>query len=116
MAVMNVLTGVETVAKDVAKGIAYPFRFAVKAEKVLATAIKDQPELKDMLTELTAKIEGIGADALKDIGEKGLNIADDMETIVALKDLFGYFVATVKPEIIKVYGEIQADVAGPDAA
>jgi hypothetical protein len=100
----------EKVVEDIGKGIEYPFKFADKAAKVLATIIKDDPEAKIIFTTLTQKCEAIGADVLMDVGAKGLNLIADEGTITALQDLGAYLKGTVIPFIEAAYGTIVADV------
>jgi len=106
----NVLHEVEHVGEEIVKGIEFPFKFAAKAEKVLATIITDDPAARTVLTALVQKCEAIGADTLKDIGEKGLNLQDDASTIAAIQALGSYIKDTVVPFIEQVYGQVAADV------
>jgi hypothetical protein len=101
---------VGTVLKDIVKGIEYPFKFAAKAEKVMATVIKDDPQARVILTTLVQKCEAIGADGLQDVAAKGLNLAEDQVTIAALVDLGAYLKSTVLPFVETAYGTIVEDV------
>ena len=69
--------GIETVGKKILGYLEAPIKFLVKAEKVLATAIKDQPELKSVITDVVTKAEGLAGDIAAAAASKGLNwIAD----------------------------------------
>ena len=102
---------IETAGKDVIKGITYPFTYAYKASKVLATVIKDQPVLKVLLTQMVQKAEQIAADGLAAGGAKGLNLAEDAVVLADAEAFFVWFKANVVPEIETVYGEIKTDVS-----
>ena len=101
----------ETIGTDVLKGVEAPFKFIDKAEQVLATAIKDEPELKTVITTLVQKASTIGAAVTLDVSEKGVNLIDDATTLSELKDFFTYFNASVVPVIESVYGQVKTDVA-----
>lgn len=98
--------------KDIEKGIEFPFKFVVKAEKVLESAITHEPELKSVLTTLIGKCEIIAADTAKDVLEKGLSLPDDLTTILAVKDLGEYVKSTLIPLVTKLYGEVKTDLQG----
>lgn len=100
-----------TVAHDCLKVIEAPFTYAAKAEKVLATALKNEPELKTTIATLIQKCETIASDGVKDVAERGLNIPDDLATLHAIQDLGAYIRATVEPLIVRLYGELKIDVA-----
>lgn len=83
-----------------------------KASAVLATVIKEQPDLKETLTELVSKAETIGADIVADAAGKGLNLASDAKTLADVEDFFKWFSSTVVPLIESVYGELKTDISG----
>ena len=112
---MSVGSVLENVGKDVVKGVEAPFKWIGKAEKVLATAIKDQPELRTTVITLVQKAEAITASGVKDVGEKGLNLQDDAATLALVEDFFSYFQQTLVPIVEKVYAEVKTDVASPVA-
>lgn len=107
---MNPINAIEHVAEDVVKGIEYPFSHLAQAIKVISTAIKDQPEIKNAVVILIEKCDAIGVDAMKDIGEKGLNLSDDLDTARKIADLGDYLKTSFFPLVVKVFGEIKADV------
>lgn len=106
-----VVKGLQTAGKDVLKVIESPVTLLIKAEKVLETAIKDQPALKDAVTTAVKDGVSIASDLAGVIASKGVNwIAD--ETLVAqvesffTNDLLGKLV----PVVEQVYGELKGDI------
>lgn len=106
----NPLPVMEHIGEDILHGVEQPFKLIARAERVLATAIKNQPELKDAITTLVSKCEVIGADTMRDIGERGLNLADDLATAQAIAALGEFLKSTFVPLVEKLYGEIKTDV------
>lgn len=109
------VTKLEDVGKDIVKVIEDPFKFVVKAEKVLQTAITDQPELKTVLTTMVQKAEEVGASAVLAGSSKGLNLAEDATALQQAQAFFEYFKASVVPVIEKVFAQVKADVTSPVA-
>jgi hypothetical protein len=81
-----------------------------KAEKVLATAIADQPELKTVLTTIVTKAEAIGTAGVAAAGGAGLNLTADAAVLADAEDFFVYVKTTVVPLIESIYGEVKADI------
>lgn len=111
----DVFGAIETVGKDIVKVIEEPFKFVVKAEAVIATAIKDDPEIKAVITTLVQKASEVGAAAVLAGGSKGLNLAEDSAALSQAEAFFEWFKATVVPLVEKVYGEIKTDLTTPAA-
>jgi hypothetical protein len=99
--------GIKVAAEDVVK---FP-SFVVKAAAVLETAIKDQPEVKAVLTSLVQQGESIAVSVTTDVAGKGLNLAADAATLALVESFFVYFKSTVIPMIENIYGEIKVDVS-----
>jgi hypothetical protein len=114
----STLADVGHVALNVVDGhyIAEALTFTDKAASVLATAIKDQPELKTALTTLVTKAEAIGADAATDVAGKGLDLVSDAKTLADVEALFGWIMATLVPLVESVYDEVKTDVTTAPAA
>jgi hypothetical protein len=110
----DVKVGAEDVAKGVEKGVEYgivhPIEFLIKAEKVLASAIKDQPEIKDAVLALVKQASGVIGDVSTDVAEKGLNLQDDAKTLADAEAFFTYFKDKFIPLVEMVYAEVKADV------
>ncbi len=106
------LKDVGHVALNVVDGkyIAEAVTWTEKAESVLATAIKDQPELKATLTTLVQKAEAIGTDAVTDVAGKGLNLAADAKTLADAEAFFAWIISTLVPLIESVYTEVKTDL------
>jgi hypothetical protein len=101
----------EEVVKDVVEAPVKLIEWGSKAEKVLATAIAEQPELKTVLTQLVTKAESIGTAALSAGGSSGLNLTADEAVLADATDLFIFVKNTVAPLVESIYGQIKSDVA-----
>lgn len=104
--------GLETVGKDIVKAVEAPVVLLVKAEKVIETAIKDQPALKSAVTTVVKDAVAISAKVAAVVGEKGLNLADDEALLEEIKQFFLADIETgLIPVVEKVYGEVKADLS-----
>jgi hypothetical protein len=97
-------------AVDVAKGIEYPISFLVKAESVIASAIKDQPEVKTAVISLIAQAESVIGDVATASAAKGIDLASDAKALADAETFFNYFKSTFIPLVEQVYTEVAADV------
>lgn len=102
-------------AEAVVDGIESPFKFIVKADHVMQTIIKDEPELKTLLTTMVQKSEELESTVIKAVEDKGLNWQEDADTVTAVRAYFSWFKGSVVPEIEKVYTELKAEPAEPTA-
>ncbi len=102
--------GLKVVAVDVAHAVEYPITFLVRAEKVIASAIKDQPDVKTAVLSLVKQAEAVIGDVATAGAEKGVNLADDAKALADAEVFFEYFKSTFVPLVEKVYTEIAADV------
>src|SRR4030088_2121832 len=89
--------GVVTVAKDIAHGVVYPVEFLVKAEKVIASAIQDQPEIKAVVLNMIKQAQGVIADSISVAAGKGIDLAADAKALADAEAFFGYFKSTFIP-------------------
>jgi len=108
-------TGVKDVGKVVVKGvdvaIVQPIEFAVKAEKVISTAIKDQPIVRDAVTALVKQATTVVNDFKTDVSDGFINLRQDEKTLQDAEAFFNWFKSTFIPQIEKVYGDLSADVS-----
>lgn len=102
--------GIKVTAVDVAKGIEYPISFLVKAESVIASAIKDQPEIKSAVISLITQAEAVIGDVATASAAKGINLASDAKALADAETFFNYFKSTFIPLVEAVYKEVSADV------
>ena len=84
--------------------------FLPHAAALLAAAIKDLPEVRTAVTELVAKAQVVIADSVTDVAGKGLNLAEDAQTIADAEAFFAYFRDSFMPAIEKIYAEITDDI------
>jgi hypothetical protein len=112
MTFKTVLTDVGHVSLNVIDGhyIAEALSFAEKAEAVLATAIKDSPTLKSVLTDLVAKSEALGADAVSVAGADGINLATDAKALADVEAYIAWIRATLVPIVISLYSDLKTDI------
>lgn len=101
---------IEVAAEDVAKAVAYPVKFLVKAEKVIASAIHDQPAIKSAVLDLVKQADTVVTDIGTDVAAKGLNLTSDAKTLADAEAFFTYFRDTFIPLVEQVYGEVAADL------
>ena len=110
----DVKVGAEDVGKGVKAGVEFaiihPIEFCIKAEVVLATAIKDQPELKAAVLSLVSQATNVIGDVSSAVADKGLNLKEDTDTLAAAEAFFLYFKSAFIPLMEKVYGEVKADI------
>jgi hypothetical protein len=102
--------GIKDVAVDVAHGVEEVFTVAGKVEKVLATALSSEGDLKAGIVQVVALGEKVVADGAVDWSAKGLNLISDAQTVADVQALFSYLQSTFFPLVTKVYGEVVADV------
>ena len=84
--------------------------FLPHAAEVLATAIKDQPEIKSALLKLVQKASGVLASGTVAASDRGIDLAADAATLAAAEDFFAYFKGTFVPLVESVYTEIAVDL------
>lgn len=100
----------ETVGKDIVKGVEYPIEFLVKAEAVIASAIKDQPEVKTAILGLVTQAQTVIADSAGVLANKGVDFSADSKTLADAEAFFEYFKNTFIPMVEQIYAEVKADI------
>ena len=109
----GIKVGVVDAGKGIAKGvdvaIVQPIEFAVKAEKVIATAIKDQPIVKDAIMELVKQANTVIDDFKTDVSDGLINLRADEKTLNDAEAFFNWFKSTFIPNMEQVYGDLSAD-------
>lgn len=110
----DIKVGAEDVGKGVKEGvefaIVHPIEFCVKAEAVLASAVKDSPEVKTAILDLVKQATGVISDVAVDIADKGINLTADTKTLTDAEAFFTYFKSTFIPLVESLYAEVKADV------
>ena len=111
----DIKVGVVDAGKGIAKGvdvaIVQPIEFAVKAEKVIATAIKDQPVVRDAVTALVKQATTVINDFKTDVGDAFIDLKADEQTLKDAEAFFNWFKTSFIPAIEQVYGDVSADVS-----
>jgi hypothetical protein len=106
--------GVEDVGKGIVKGvdvvIVQPIQFAMHAEKVLSTALKDQPIVRDAVIALVNQATTVINDFKTDVSDGFINLRADEKTLKDAEAFFNWFKSTFIPTVEKVYGDVIADV------
>ncbi len=95
--IKNIGHGIEVAAIDVAKVAECPVTFLIHAEKVIVSAIKDQPEIKAAVLELIKQAETVIADVAKAGSADGINLEDDAQALTDAEAFFTYFKYTFVP-------------------
>jgi hypothetical protein len=103
---VSVGTVLKTIGTDIVKGV----EFLPKAEKVISSAIKDQPLVKNAILSLVAQGTKIVEDGSVAAAQKGVNLLADAATLADAEAFFAYFRATFIPIVESVYAEVKADV------
>ena len=101
---------IKIAAVDVAHVIEAPISLLVKAEKVLASAIKDQPDVKAAVINLIKQAETVISDVTIVSASKGLDLASDAKALADAEIFFQYFRSTFIPLVEAVYKEVAADI------
>ena len=110
--------GIETGVKDVGKvvvggvnrAIVQPIEFAVKAEKVISTAIKDQPIVRDAVETLVKQATTVITDFKTDVADGFINLRADEKTLQDAEAFFNWFRSTFIPQMEKVYGDLSPEI------
>jgi flagellar hook assembly protein FlgD len=105
--------GVKVAAEDVVKGVADAIEFLPKAEKVIATAIKDDPQVKTAVLELVKQAEAVIGDTASAAADKGINLADDAKALADAEAFFTWFKTSFVPLVEQIYAEVKTDLATP---
>jgi hypothetical protein len=106
--------GLKVAAEDVAKAVEYPIEFLVKAEKVLASAIQNQPAIKTAVLNMIKQAETVIADTSTVVADKGFDLTVDAKALADAEAFFGYFKNTFVPLVEKVYSEVTVDLQWHD--
>lgn len=111
----GIKTGAVDVGKAVVKGvdvaIVQPIEFVVKAEKVIAIAVKDQPIVRDAVTELVKQATTVINDFKTDVSDGLIDLRADEQTLKDAEAFFNWFKSTFIPQMEQVYGDISADAS-----
>ena len=99
----------KVVVKGVDAGIVHPIEFGVKAEKVIATAIKDQPIVRQAVLALVQQATTVINDFKTDVSDGFINLRADEQTLKDAEAFFNWFKASFIPTMEQVYGDIAAD-------
>jgi hypothetical protein len=102
--------GLKVAAEDVAHAVELPITFLIKAEKVIASAIKDRPAIKEAVLDLVKQAESVVADAGIAAASKGIDLASDAKALADAEAFFEYFKSTFIPLVEQVYKEVAADI------
>jgi hypothetical protein len=102
---------IKVAAVDTAKGIVKVVEFLPKAEQVIATAIKDQPQVKTAVLSLVQQATTVIGDVATDAADKGINLAADSKTLADAEAFFTYFKNSFVPLVEAVYDEVKADLS-----
>lgn len=108
---------IKTGAVDVAKGtvdavnvvVVHPIEFCIRAEKVLATAIKDQPIVRDAVVALVKQASTVIDDFKTNVADGLIDLKADEQTMTDAEAFFNWFKSTFVPTVEKVYGDIATD-------
>jgi hypothetical protein len=110
----DIKVGAVDVGKDVAKGvdvaIIQPIEFVVKAEKVISTAVKDQPIVRDAVVALVKQATTVIDDFKTDVSDGLIDLRADEQTLKDAEAFFNWFKSSFIPTMEQVYGDLSTDV------
>jgi flagellar hook assembly protein FlgD len=101
---------VKVAAEDVAHAAADVAEFLPKASSVIATAIKDEPEVKALILDLVKQASGVIASGTAAVTDKGINLTADASVLASAEAFFGWLKATFVPTVEAIYNEAKTDV------
>jgi hypothetical protein len=101
---------IKIAAVDTEHAIVKTVEFLPKAEKLIASAIKDQPEVKSAVLDLVTQATAVIGDVTIDVADKGINLAADAKTLADAEAFFTYFKNTFIPLVESIYSEVKTDV------
>jgi hypothetical protein len=81
--------------------------FLPKAEKVIASAIKDQPAVRAAVLTLVEKAGSVIGDVTVATADKGINLAADAKTLADAESFFTWFKTNFIPVIEQLYSEVK---------
>lgn len=102
--------GLKVAAVDVEHVAERVVDFLPHAAEVVATAIKDQPEVKSAVLELIKQASAVIASGTVAASDKGIDLAADAATLAAAEQFFVWFKSSFVPLIESVYEEVSAEV------
>ena len=99
-----------TVIHDVERVLVDVVTFLPHAADVLASAVKNEPNVKAALIQLIEQASLVIADTGTAAISKGVNLAADAKTLADADAFFQFFIKSFVPAIEKAYGDIQAGI------
>lgn len=104
------------VLKKIGAVVTWPIRKAEMLEKILATALKDEPQVKQVVVGVVEQFESIDADVVAAVASGGVNIAADMKGYADIVAFFKYMKETALPTIEQTYTQLKLDTEGGETA
>lgn len=105
-----------TITHDIEETILWPFKKLHIANIIVASALKDTPELRDAVTGLVQKIEDQANDITVAIAADGVNFAADAAALAQAKELYSYTTGTFIPAVKKAIEDIEASANSAKAS
>jgi hypothetical protein len=84
----------------------YPFVHAAQMAHILDMTVKDAPQVKDCVVGLVEAFERVGVDAFLAIGQKGVNLPEDLSVLADAQKAFTYFRQTFLPQVEQIYHDL----------
>jgi hypothetical protein len=95
--------------------VSWPFEKTAEVVKLLDDGAVDFPKLRTAVADLVKQFGSVSVDVVGDIGARGLNLPDDVKTVVDARAFAGYFADTFLPQIKAVGSELKDDLKAFDA-
>lgn len=103
--------GLKVAAVDTEHAVIKAVDFLPHAAEVLATAIKDEPEVKTLVTQLVEQATSVLTAGTAAVTYKGIDLVADAATLAAAESFFAWIKSTFIPEVEVIYTQIKVDVA-----
>jgi hypothetical protein len=102
---------IEVGAKDVAHVAVAVVEFLPKATSVIASAIKNEPTVKQAVLDLVKNASAVLTSGTVAVTDKGVDLVADAAVLAAAEKFFAYFESEFIPIVEKLYAEVRTDVA-----
>jgi hypothetical protein len=103
--------GLKVPAVDTEHVVVDVVEFLPKAASVIASAIKDEPTVKQAVVDLVSNASAVLTSGTLAVTDKGVDLVADAAVLAAAEKFFGYFKTEFIPTVEKLYAEVKADVA-----
>lgn len=102
--------GIKVAAVDVEHVVVDVVDFLPKAASVIASAIRDEPTVKQAVLDLVKNASAVLTSGTVAVTDKGVDLVADAAVLSAAEAFFGYFKTEFIPLVESIYSEVKAEV------